>query len=72
MRYSIQRECWNDKTYNGFSDNPYWLIRFDNYQIGLSDNGTYWCIDGSSKTPYIKEMVETIISECKLQINLVD
>ena len=72
MRYSIQRECWSTNTYNGFEDSPYWLISFDNYQIGLKDNGRFWSVVNGVdvKSSHIKEKLNTIIKECKLNIIL--
>lgn len=74
MNYSIKRECWNEKTFNGYTDNPYWRIQFSFYVIGLSDDGKYWCINDVQevKTWDVKEMLNKIIDECKLKIVLAD
>ena len=74
MRYTIRRECWNDKTYNGYVDNPYWRISFSFYEIGLTDDGKFWGINGSNlnlSTEFIKDTLKEIIGECKLRIKLV-
>ena len=73
MKYTIKRECWNEKTYNGYVDNPYWCITFSSYKIGLKDNGVFWSIDNSVpnvNTSYVKDYLNWIITECKLNINL--
>lgn len=73
LRYSIHRECWNDKTHNGYIDNPYWYITFSFYEIGLSDDGKFWSINNSTNnvdTYYVRESLNTIIKECKLKIKL--
>ena len=74
MKYSIERVCWNEKTLNGYTDNPYWRIRFSFYVIGLSDDGKYWSINDVQevKTWDVKEMLNKIIDECKLKIVLAD
>ncbi len=74
MNYSIKRECWNEKTYNGYTDNPYWRIEFSCYIIGLSDDGRYWGIGDVQdvKTWNVKDILNKIIDECKLKINLAD
>jgi hypothetical protein len=70
--YSIQRECWNDKTYNGYTDNPYWLIISEGgYRYGLTDNGEAWGIGDSLITSHVRRMIETVINECKLNIKLI-
>ena len=71
--YSIKRECYTENTFNGHTDNPYWLIRFDAYVIGLKDNGTFWSIINgvNIKQPHIVEKLKEIIKECKLSIILV-
>ena len=68
--YTIKRECYNDKTYNGFIDNPYWLITFDHYTIGLKDDGWYWEVTNNRISEYAKEMIQIIVDECKLNIRL--
>lgn len=70
--YQIKRECYNEKTFNGYTDSPYWLIEFDYYKIGLKDNGTFWSIDNDIKInrPLVKEKLQIIIEECKLNITL--
>lgn len=68
MKYSIKRECWNDKTYNGYTDNPYWLIEFEGYKIGLSSAGL-WAIEGAI-TDYVKDKVKLIILECDLNLTV--
>jgi hypothetical protein len=73
MSYTIKRECWSEKTYNGYVDSPYWYITFSFYKIGLKDNGEFWGIDNcvyDFNTSYIKETLNRIITECKLNINL--
>ena len=73
MRYKIERVCWNEKTYNGYEDNPYWLIKLVAYPFpfGLGDDGKIWSIYPSDQKPtliteHIKSEINTIIKECKL------
>lgn len=68
LRYTIKRECWNEKTYNGYSDNPYWLIEFDGYKIGLKDDGKFWSIINGVNVngQNIKDSLKQICQECKL------
>ena len=70
--YQIKRECYNEKTFNGYIDSPYWLIKFDYYTIGLKDNGTFWSIDNDIEInrPLVREKLQIIIEECKLNITL--
>ena len=72
MKYRIYRECWNERTYNGHIDSPYWRILFDSYEIGLKDDGSFWSINRNDlkDIAYIKNMLKTIIEECKLNIQL--
>jgi len=76
MKYSIERICWCPSTFNGYEDSPYWKITFLGYVIGLTDDGKYWGIGDiklSVAVPeYVKEMLNRIITECKLQIVLED
>ncbi len=71
--YKIERICWCEKTFNGYTDNPYWLINFQIYQIGLTDDGKFWNINNDQKfdKEYIRECLVEIIIECKLNIQLV-
>jgi hypothetical protein len=69
-RYAIKRECWNEKTYNGYEDNPYWRINLYDNGYGLKDNGELWCIGNSFINEHIKHEIQTIINECKLNITL--
>ncbi len=70
LHYTLVRECWNEKTYNGFTDNPYWKIEFDGYQIGLKDDGHYWSLinDVDVNQSHIKEKLISICVECKIGI----
>lgn len=71
MHYTIVRECWNEKTYNGYTDNPYWKIEFETYSIGLKDDGTYWSLVNSLvnlENPYIRAKLIAICKECKINI----
>ena len=75
MSYNLKRECWNEKTYNGYTDNPYWRITFSQYTIGLTDNGKTWGIGDSYRIdiknqPHIIEQLNLIIKECRLNIKL--
>jgi hypothetical protein len=74
MRYKIYRECWNEKTFNGYVDSPYWRISFDGYEIGLKDDGKIWSIINGVVLPmcYINIALKTIIEECKLNIEISD
>lgn len=68
MRYKIHRQNWNENTYNGYTDNPYWYINIDERKYGLKDNGELWSID--NKDILHKNMIKTIIKECNLSIKL--
>ena len=74
-RYTIQRECWNEKTYNGYEDSPYWRITLDggHHVIGLNDDGKFWSINGRAifDPRYLEDRLAAIISECKLNIKLI-
>ena len=74
MDYQIKRECWNEKTFNGYEDNPYWRIGFSWYEIGLSDDGNNWLIGNKThdvkKNELVKEQLTKIVKECKLKIKL--
>jgi hypothetical protein len=71
MSYTIERECWNEKTYNGYKDNPYWRVTFDNRIIGLTDGGHIWAIDNKPFVDStIREKLKVIVSECKININI--
>jgi hypothetical protein len=72
MSYSIKRECWNEKTYNGYEDAPYWRIDFKGLSFGLTDKGNLWSIGNLQITDFNIEDIKDIIKECKLPIkNLV-
>ncbi len=70
MSYQIKRECWNEKTYNGYTDNPYWRIDFRGLSFGLTDNGELWSIGNIKITPTNIDDIRNIISECKLSITI--
>jgi hypothetical protein len=70
MQYSIKRECWNEKTYNGYNDNPYWRIDFRGLSFGLKDDGQIWSVGNLKITDQNIEDIKTIISECKLPITI--
>ena len=70
MRYSIKRECWNEKTFNGYTDNPYWRIDFRGLSFGLADDGELWSIGNIKITPTNIDDIRTIIKECKLSITI--
>lgn len=70
MSYKIKRECWNEKTYNGYTDSPYWRVSVRDRLIGLNDNGTFWAIDNMPLSFINFEDLERIIKECKLKIKL--
>lgn len=74
-RYEIKREAWNEKTYNGYIDNPYWLIRFDEKKFMVKDNGEVNPIGGHNAevTELEKIRIKEIVKECNLNIpNLFD
>tara|TARA_R110000868_G_scaffold353638_7_gene614828 strand:+ start:889 stop:1116 length:228 start_codon:yes stop_codon:yes gene_type:complete len=72
MRYQIKRECWNDKTYNGYEDAPYWRIDTSGLSFGLTDEGKLWPIGQHfSITNTNISDIDTIIKECKLQIKII-
>lgn len=70
MRYQIKRECWNDKTYNGYEDAPYWRIDIFSNGYGLTDEGKLWSIDNLLITEHTIVEIQKIINECKLNIIL--
>jgi len=70
MSYQIKRECWNEKTFNGYDDNPYWKIYVSGNEYGLTDDGKLWGIDNAPITLFTMDDVEKIIKECKLNIVL--
>jgi len=71
MRYTIKRECWNEKTYNGYTDNPYWRINFRECSFGLTDDGKVWSINTNHKVDEFDiEDIKLIIQECKLNIEI--
>jgi hypothetical protein len=70
MRYQIKRECWNEKTYNGYTDNPYWRIDFRGLSFGLTDNGELWSIGNSVIDNWVILDINNIIKECKLSITI--
>jgi len=70
MSYQIKRECWNEKTYNGYTDNPYWRIDFKGLSFGLKDNGELWSIGNLKITDFNIEDIDNIITECKLSIKI--
>lgn len=66
--YNIKRECYNEKTFNGYEDSPYWRIDFRGLSFGLKDNGHLWSI-GNYKISEIDILdIQKILQECKLQI----
>lgn len=73
MSYQIKRECWNEKTYNGYTDNPYWRIDTRGMSFGLNGNGEYWVIGTQVDTHpwWFKEDLEKIVSECRIHITSV-
>jgi hypothetical protein len=71
MRYKIERICWNEKTFNGYKDSPYWLITLPGNNVyGLKDEGKLWSISNLVITDYTIVEVQKIIDECKLNIVL--
>lgn len=68
MQYQIKRECWNEKTFNGYVDNPYWRIDSEGMGYVLLDDGRVWSSIGIVITEYDLEKIKTIIKECKLNI----
>jgi len=70
MGYQIKRECWNEKTYNGYEDAPYWRIEFKGLGFGLNDNGKLWAIGNYYQIKDYIEDIENIIKECKLPIKI--
>jgi hypothetical protein len=71
MNYQIKRECWNDKTFNGYEDNPYWKIDFRGLGFVLNDDGRVWSSIGIKLTEFHLSVIRTIIKECKLNIDIV-
>ena len=67
-KYVIERECWNEKTFNGYQDNPYWRIDFQDMGYVLLDDGRVWCTNGMEISDPVLDDIRTIIKECKLNI----
>lgn len=71
-RYKVIREAWNEKTFNGYSDNPYWRISFDENDFMVSDNGEITNISNHSNThePTPSEIIriKEIVKECNINI----
>lgn len=71
MKYSIKRICWCEKTFNGYTDNPYWEIELLGYgTYGLKDDGHLWSFNNTPISDFVRAQVNNIISECKLTITL--
>jgi hypothetical protein len=68
--YRIYRECWNQKTFNGYVDNPYWRIDMRGLSFGLKDDGEIWSMNTKSITKIDILDIQRIVDECKLSINL--
>jgi hypothetical protein len=68
MNYNVKRECWNEKTFNGYEDNPYWRIDFRGLSFGLKDNGELWSIGNQGLSEIDILDIQRIIKECKLEI----
>ena len=71
MTYQIKRECWNEKTFNGYVDNPYWKIELKGLGFVLTDDGRVWSSDGINMTEFYLDDIRTIIKECKLNIDII-
>jgi len=69
MNYNVKRECWNEKTFNGYEDNPYWRIDFRGLSFGLKDNGMLWSIGNKVVTNTDILDIQRILRECKLEIS---
>jgi len=69
MNYNVKRECWNEKTFNGYEDNPYWRIDFRGLSFGLKDNGMLWSIGNKVITNTDILDIQRILRECKLEIS---
>jgi hypothetical protein len=75
--YNIERVCWNEKTFNGYTDSPYWLISLEGKtsQFGLADNGQVWVIYKVGNEPDVitspvQDAIERVIRECSLKIKI--
>ena len=71
MSYQIKRECWNEKTFNGYVDNPYWKIDFEGLGFVLNDDGRVWSSIGIKISEHALDKIKTIIKECKLNIDII-
>jgi hypothetical protein len=69
MNYNVKRECWNEKTFNGYEDNPYWRIDFRGLSFGLKDDGMLWSIGNKVVTNTDIIDIQRILRECKLEIS---
>lgn len=70
MKYEIFRECWNEKTFNGYKDNPYWRININGLGYGLTDCGRLWSVHDIPITSEVKEQIRTVLKECRLSITI--
>ena len=71
MRYRIERVCWNENTFNGYEDRPYWRITLSGgNKYGLTDEGKLWSISNLLITDHTKVEIQKVIDECKLQITI--
>ncbi len=70
MSYQIKRECWNEKTYNGYEDAPYWRIDIEGFSFGLTDEGELWSIGNYKINDFNIADIKNVIKECKLPIKI--
>jgi hypothetical protein len=71
--YRIERECWNEKTYNGYTDNPYWRVQLNDGQvIGLKDDGSWHGIRTWSNNAVIIACLSEIVTQCHLNIKTIE
>lgn len=71
--YKIMRECWNEKTYNGYTDSPYWRVTLPGGEtVGLKDDGTWWKINTSMSDEMITAALSAIASQCNLNIKTIE
>ena len=80
MSYQIKRECWNDKTYNGYEDAPYWRIDFKGFDFPVKASIPYtdkpvefykwWCDNKEQVTMTFQEKLILFDKVYNLKPNL--
>lgn len=74
QNYKIEREHHSEKTYNGYTDSPYWRVTLEGGQvIGLKDSGDWWKIEKTySSDEVIAAALSEIVGQCNLNIKTIE